>query len=211
MRRTSAVRTAAVVIPAALLLTAGCGLGADAPHPGVAAEVGHTTLSLGDLDTLVDAACLANAEDSQGQATTRGIAEAQEVTKWIGAQIVLHYAADHDLAVPSTIQDLTDVPGWDEMSHDQREVLQDFVDDQARASEVVGKDAGANQIDATDYHVVINPRFDLDISATKFVPTDRQLSVAVSKDATSQTDQPTAEELAALPSSQICGKVPASS
>jgi hypothetical protein len=197
-----------VAAPAALLLLAGCGLGKDAPHPGVAAEVDGQTLSLSDLETLVDAACTANAHDPRGQVTTRGNAAAQEVAKWIGAQVVIADARRHGVPVPSTVQDLSTVPGWDTMSADEQKALQDFVDQQSEANAIVNADPSANNVDATDFDVIINPRFDLGISATKFVPTDQQLSVAVSKEALAETTQPTLQQLQAMPASQVCGTLP---
>lgn len=211
MRRTSATRRALVAVPAALLLLAGCGLGDDAPHPGVAAEVDGQQLSLSDLETLVDAACTANANDPQGQVTTRGNAASQEVTKWIGAQLVISHAENSNLPTPAPVQDMSSVPGWASMSADEHKALQDFVDQQGEANAIVRADPSANDIDASKAHVVINPRFDLDVSATRFVPTDHQLSVAVSKDALAASTQPTLEQLRALPSSQLCGRLPAAS
>ena len=146
----------------------------------------------------------------EGQPTTRGIAAQEKVTQWIQAQVVLDYAYSNHLSVPSSVQDLSGAPGWDRMSTGQQKALQEFADAQEEMQGV----AKANPdlaIDPAKLDIVINPRFDLDVSKDSFVPTDHQLSVAVSKAATDSAQQPTLEQLQALPSSQVCGKVPTGS
>lgn len=202
MRRTPAL----VAVSAALLLASGCGSNA-APHPGLAAQIDGATLSLTDLDSLVDAVCIATANAPQGQATTRGIAASQEVGSWISSQAFIQYAAQHGLAGERTTQDLSGVPGLDQMTADQRAALQNLIDDQAQAT-AINKLAGGLKLDPADFDIVINPRFDLGVSSAGLVASDHQLSVAVSGAALAGQAQPTAAQLAALPASQLCGKRP---
>ena len=203
MRRTRLL----VAVPAALLALSGCGSN-DAPHPGLAAQVDGTSLSLSSLDDLVDAVCIATANAPQGQATTRGIAASQEIGAWVTSQAFIQYAAQHDLPGARTTQDLSGVPGLDQMTTAQRAALQDLIDDQAQAT-AINKLAGGLKLDPADFDIVINPRFDMGATSEGLVASDRQLSVPVSSDAVAAgAQQPTAAQLAALPESQLCGRRP---
>lgn len=202
MRRTPAL----VAATAAVLLVSACGSN-DAPRPGVAAQVDGTTLSLTTLDNLVDAVCIATASSPQGQGTSRGYAAGQEVGTWVTDQAFIQYAAEHGLPGARTAQDLSGVPGIDQMTSDQRAALQDLIDDQAQV-QAINKLAGGLRLDPADFDIVINPRFDLSATDQGLVPTDRQLSVAVSGDALAGGGEPTAAEVAALPDSQLCGRRP---
>jgi len=193
---------------AAVLLTAGCGLGPNAPHPGLAASVGDQRLSLSTLGSVVDAACISDAQDPQGQPTTRGNASQQELTQWITAQTYVQYAQRHHLQANTTTTDLTGVPGWSSMSSDQQSAFQDFVDLQQEAKAIATADRQI-RINPDHFDIVINPRFDIQIQDAKFVSADQQLSVGVSSEALAQGQQLDAAQLAALPAGQLCGKRPA--
>ncbi|WP_460849391.1 hypothetical protein [Nocardioides ultimimeridianus] len=192
---------------AAVLLASACG-SHDAPHPGVAAQVDGTSLSLTSLDNLVDAVCIATANSPQGQGTSRGYAANQEVGTWVTDQAFIQYAAEHGLPGARTAQDLSGVPGIDQMTADQRAALQDLIDDEAQVHAINQLAGGGLRLDPADFDIVINPRFDLSATSQGLVPTDRQLSVAVTGDALSGGSQPTAAEVAALPDSQLCGPRP---
>lgn len=203
MRRTPLL----VAVPAALLALSACGSD-NAPHPGVAAEIDGTSLSLSSLDDLVDAVCIATANAPQGQATTRGIAAAHEIGAWVTSQAFIQYAAQHGLPGDRITQDLSGVPGLDQMTADQRAALQSLIDDEAQAT-AINKLAGGLKLDPADFDIVINPRFDTGVTSGGLVTTDRQLSVAVSSEALAgQAEQPTVAQLAALPESQLCGRRP---
>jgi hypothetical protein len=203
VRRTPALAAAA----AAVLLVSGCG-SHDAPHPGVAAQVDGTTLSLTSLDNLVDAVCIATANSPQGQGTSRGYAADQELGTWVTDQAFIHYAAQHGLPGARTPQDLSGVPGIDQMTADQRAALQNLIDDEAQVHAINQLAGGGLRLDPADFDIVINPRFDLSATSKGLVTTDRQLSVAVSDGSAVGHDQPTAAQVAALPDSQLCGKRP---
>jgi hypothetical protein len=194
-------------VSAAVFLVSGCGVSHDAPRPGVAAEIGGATMSLTDLNTLVDAVCIATTDAPQGQATTRGIAAATELRGWITAQAFIQYAVAHNLPGIRTVQDVSSVPGIGRMTAAERAELQSFIDDQAQASAINKATAGL-QLDPADFNIVINPRFDTSVTGNGLVQTDNQLSVAVSSEALADQAQPTAARLAALPESQLCGRRP---
>ena len=202
-------RTTLVAVSAALLLAAGCGVSDNAPRPGVAAQVDGATLSLSTLDDVVDAICTATAADPQGQATTRGNVATQQVANWIRSQALIQYAAQHDLASPRSVRDLsTVVPGWDQLTDDQRSALETLSEDSEQA-DAISKDPGASDVTPSDFDIVVNPRFGLDMGETGFKNVDTDLSVPVSSQALAGAAQPTAEQLAALPASEICGRLSA--
>ncbi|HWU21453.1 MAG TPA: hypothetical protein VN088_08010 [Nocardioides sp.] len=191
---------------AAVLLASGCG-SHDAPRPGLAAEVDGTSLSLTALDNLVDAVCIATANAPQGQASSRGYVASQEVGAWITSQAFIQYGAQHGLPGARTPQDLSGVPGIDQMNADQRAALQNLIDDQAQAN-AINKLSGGLNLKPKDFDIVINPRFDMGVTDEGLVPTDQALSVAVSGDAIAGGGEPTAAQIAALPASQLCGRRP---
>ncbi|GAB2975782.1 hypothetical protein [Nocardioides montaniterrae] len=190
-------RTSLMVVPIALLL-AGCGLGEGAPHPGVAASVNGAELSLSALDHLVDAVCVANAHDPQGQPVPRAGVEQDQVRGWVRNKALITYAAAHEIAVPSSERDLsTLVPGWSDMTADEQAALQEYATESVEA-DAIAKDPGTAGAQAGDFHIVINPRFGLAPGDTGLSGVDTDLSVPVSAEAKGQS-------VVGLPPGQVCG------
>jgi hypothetical protein len=199
-------RTSLMAVPAALLLLAGCGLGEGAPHPGVAAQVDGSTLTLAQLDTLVDAICVVDAANPQGQPSSRGQVATQQVTDWVRNHVILTYAGQHGVSAPRSTPDLTGTPGWDELTADEQDALVQVVADGGQV-QTVAKDPAVAAVEPSGMHIVINPEFGLQAGASGVTGLDTSLSVPVSDEATAGAKL-TAEQIAALPDSQLCGRRP---
>ncbi|WP_141014241.1 hypothetical protein [Nocardioides sambongensis] len=198
--------TAALVAAASLT---GCGLGDSAPRPGLAAEVEGTTLSLVDLEALLDAACINASATEDAGASSRDTTQLSLLQQWIGSSVLLSYADDEGLETVAPALDESQIAGWEEMDEHQQEVLADYLARQQRAERAL-QAAGDDVPDPAGFDVEINPTFELTISEGSFALADEQLSVAVSDEAVAAGEQTqlTDEQLAALPDSQLCGTRP---
>jgi hypothetical protein len=203
---------AAATAGLAVTVTA-CGnnvIGADGPKPGIAAQVDDHEITLDDLSSVVDGLCTLQEADATATATSRTYAQSQILQAWVSALIDEQYADDHDLAVSPPDSGLEQAPGWDDVSEDDQDALESYVDSFVYSSAVkqqLGKDKTP---DASDYDISINPKFDVRIDGASFVPAGDQLSVPVSKEAKAATGAPpSADELQTLPDDQLCGKRPA--
>ena len=109
------------------------------------------------------------------------------------------YADDQDIEVTATDPGLELAPGWDDVDEDDRDALRAYVD----ASSLVGRSRTgrrrAEAPDPADYDITINPRFDVKLEGTEFVPAGEQLSVPVSDEAATTLEAPTAEDAAGAP------------
>lgn len=208
MFRTRRLVSASAALAAAVSL-AGCGLAEDVPRPGVAAEVEGTTLSLVDLEDLLDAACINASAMEDASASSRDATQLSLLQQWIGSSVLLAYADEQGWETVAPDLDERQIPGWDEMDTRQQEVLGDYLARQQRAEQAL-QAAGDDVPDPAGFEVEINPVFDLTITDGAFAPADDQLSVAVSDEAVAASEQTelSDEQLAALPDSQLCGTRP---
>jgi hypothetical protein len=195
------------------VLASGCSstvIGADGPQPGVAAKVGDAKLSIEDADEMTDAVCTLQEQNPQAQAVTRAIAEQSVVGQWVQAQAARDLAADQGIDVDAQPFDGSQIPGWDDLTDAEQDALTDYVDDvnylQAVAPKLKGDKKG---LDISGVDVTVNPRYDIAVEDQRIVPASNDLSAAVSDESVAgSAKQPTAEQLASLPDSQICGTKP---
>ena len=196
------------------VLASGCSggtvIGADGPRPGVAAEVGDQKLSIEDADAITDAVCAAQEQNPQAQPTTRALAEQGIVAQWVTAQAARELVDQQGLSVDAQPYDRTQIPGFDSLSDDDQELVGSYADDinflQAASSQLKSDEEG---LDIGGVDVTVNPRYDVDIKGDRLVPTSNDLSAAVSDESVAgSADQPTTDQLASLPASQVCGKKP---
>ncbi|MEQ6900557.1 hypothetical protein [Nocardioides sp. YIM 152588] len=201
--------SATALTAAVALGAAGCGLSDDAPRPGVAAEVDGTVIGVDDLTTLVDAVCLST-KAGEGTATSRGAAERGLLQQWIGAEVVAAYAEEYGIDVEAPSSRTSSIPGWDEMSDSEQSAVEDYLDAVGRAQAVMDAAGEEDVPDPDRYDVVINPRFEIAIEDGQFVDAAGQLSVPVSDTAldAASSGELTADQIAALPDSQLCGPRP---
>jgi len=200
---------AATTIGLALVLT-GCAnnvIGDDGPQPGIAAQVEDADITLDDLDSAVDGLCTLQAADERVTATSREYAQAQILQAWVIALVDAEFAEDHQIEATGDDPGLELSPGWDDVDEDDRDPLRSYVDAFVYSSAV--RAAATDETpDPADYDITINPRFDVKLDGTEFVPAGEQLSVPVSDEAATAVEAPTAEELEALPESELCGQRP---
>ena len=201
-------------IAAVAVLASGCSgstvVGAAGPQPGVAAKVGDEKLSIDDADVITDAVCDAQEQNPQAQATTRALAEQGIVAQWVTAQAARQLVDEKGISVDAPAYDRTQIPGWDALSDEEQEIVGSYADDvsflQAAAAKLHTDKQG---LDLAGVDVTVNPRYDVDVQDDRLTPTSNDLSAAVSDQSVAgSADQPTAEQLAALPDSQVCGKKP---
>ncbi|TIC87555.1 hypothetical protein E8D34_10605 [Nocardioides sp. GY 10113] len=202
--------SATALLCAVAVSASGCGIGEAGPRPGVAAEVDGTVLSTSDLNTLVDAVCVITAATPDSAATSRGAAQASLLQSWVGSTVVNAFGDEQGIDGKAPEPDTGSIAGWDQLDSDQQSVVSDYLTRIGSAQAIASASGGSP--DPDDFDVVINPRFGLAIEDGQFVDEDGQLSVAVSdaaKDAaTSTSGQLSADEVAALPDSQLCGARP---
>ncbi|KAA1418926.1 hypothetical protein F0U44_10650 [Nocardioides humilatus] len=191
---------------------AGCGdnvIGSDGPRPGIAAEVEDSQITLDELASVVDGLCTLQEADPAAAATSRAYAQSQILQAWVGALVDEEYADDNDLDITAPASGLKDAPGWADVDEDDQDALEDYVNAFVYASAVTEQIGQGEGPDPADYAISINPKFDVMISATGFVPAGAQLSVPVSKEAKIDTAAPSPESLQDLSNDEICGVRPA--
>lgn len=195
-------------------LASGCGadnvVGGQAPQPGVAAAVEDSTLTLHDADVITAAVCDGMDADPQAQATTRALVAQGVVAQWITVQGAQELAAKEGIDVEAPPFDRKQIPGWDDLSDDEQQVVGDYADGlsflQAVGSKLDKKDKDQNGLNLDGLDVVVNPRYDLRIEDAHLAPASNDLSEAVSEEASAAaTDQPSAEQLQTMPDDQVCG------
>ena len=96
---------------------------------------------------------------------------------------------------------------------EEQEVIGDYADGlsflNAAGPELDQGDEDQDGLDLSGVDITINPRYDISLEDNRLKPVSNDLSVAVSDEsAAGAATQPTAEQLAALPDSQICGPRP---
>jgi len=182
-------------------------IGADGPHPGLAAQVEDAEITLDDLTAVTDGLCTLQAADPNASATSREFAQAQILQAWVSALVKAEFAKDRDVEVTAPDAGLDLAPGWDDVDEDDRDPLRAYVDAFVYSTAVDQAVAGETP-DPTDYDIAINPRFDVELEGAEFVPAGGQLSVPVSDEAAADSAAPTAEALAELPDSEVCGQRP---
>ncbi|HWJ81889.1 MAG TPA: hypothetical protein VNS55_06620 [Nocardioides sp.] len=202
------------------VLTAGCNattvVGAEGPQPGVAARVGDTTLSIDDADLLTDTVCDAQAQNPQAQPTTRVLAEQGIIGQWVTAEAAMQIVDDKGIDVDVQPFDRSQIPGWDDLSEDEQEVVGEYADGlsflNAAGPKLDQGDESQNGLDLSGVDISINPRYDISLQDHRLEASSNDLSVAVSDEsAAGAADQPTTEQLMALPDSQLCGPRPQAS
>ncbi|MEZ0578431.1 hypothetical protein [Nocardioides sp. MH1] len=183
-------------------------IGSDGPRPGIAADVDGSEISLDDLASVVDGVCTLQAA-SDTAATSRSFAQTFLLEDWVQALVMKEYADDHDLDVTPPPSGLEQAPGWDDIDESDRDALESYVQAAVYASAATKQLGDGDEVDPSDYDISINPKFDLALDGTSWVPAGSQLSVPVSKAGADATAQPSDEEVRALPDDQLCGKRPA--
>jgi hypothetical protein len=200
---------AATTIGLALVAT-GCSdnvIGGDGPRPGIAAQVEDTEITLDDLTSVVDGICTLQEADPAAAATSRAYAQAQILQVWVTSLVDAEYADDQQIDATAEDPGLELAPGWDDVDADDQDPLRSYVEAFVYSSAV--RQAVPDETpDPADYDVTINPRFDVKLEGTEFVPAGEQLSVPVSDEAATGIEAPTAEALQELPDDELCGKRP---
>ncbi|GAA3817745.1 hypothetical protein [Nocardioides panacisoli] len=196
------------------VLASGCSgstvIGADGPQPGVAAKVGDVQLSVSDADQITDAVCAAQEQNPQAQATTRVLAEQGIIAQWVTAQAARQLADQQGISVDAQPFDRSQIPGFDKLSDDEQDVVGAYADDisylQAVGSKLKSDKKG---LDLSGVDVTINPRYDINVEDDRLADAGNDLSAAVSDESVAgSAAQPTTEQLASLPDSQVCGTKP---
>jgi len=202
---------AAVATMGLAMTAAGCGsnvIGADGPQPGLAASVEDAEITLDDLSSAVEGLCTLQEADEAAPATSREYARAQILQFWITALVDAEYADDQQIEAAPEDPRLEQLPGWDDVSDDDREALEEYVDAVVYSSAVRQEVSEEEPPDPADYDITINPRFDVKLEGNEFVPAGEQLSVPVSDEAGTDIEEPTPEMLQELPDDELCGKRP---
>ncbi|WP_183098462.1 hypothetical protein [Nocardioides pelophilus] len=182
-------------------------IGADGPHPGLAAQVEDAEITLDDLTAVTDGLCTLQAADPNASATSREFAQAQILQAWVSSLLEAEFAEDRDVDVNAPDAGLELAPGWDDVDEDDRDPLRAYVDAFVYSSALAEALEGEAP-DPGDYDITINPRFDVRLDGAEFVPAGGQLSVPVSDEAALDDAAPTAETLQDLPDDEICGQRP---
>lgn len=229
-RRTSL----AAVALTGLVLTAGCGLTDNAPHPGAAAEVDGTSLSLDTVDKAVGDYCAMLAEHPDETPFPVALIRTQVTLLWSRAQAIDAVATTYDVPIPADLDEAAvkaDWAGLGEVDDDNLESFTWLSDIRTRDDAMIaaigtaaglrddgqalaGEDAynrGSELVAAwlVDHEPDLNPVFGDVEWSTGTISADT-LSVPVSDEATSLLDLSTvsAERVAELPASQRCGPEP---
>jgi peptidyl-prolyl cis-trans isomerase SurA len=194
------------------VLASGCStvIGADGPQPGVAAKVGDAELSVSDADDITDAVCAAQEQNPQAQATTRLLAEQGIIAQWVTAQAARELADDQGISVDAQPFDRSQIPGFDKLSDDEQDVVGAYADDISYLQAVGSKlKSDKDGLDLSGVDVTINPRYDISVEDDRLKDVSNDLSAAVSDESVAgSAKQPTTDQLASLPDSQVCGTKP---
>lgn len=212
------------------LVVTGCGtdnvIGGDGPVPGVAASVNDETLTIDELDDVVDDYCALYVDYPQADPYPKSFLRRQLVASWVDATAVEQLADEAGIAVPEATDGQVE-EAWaqlGEVDDDNRATfalltrIQSLVQDALvqLGQEDLGEDGPATQEAAdrglelvrgwlAEQDVTVNPTFGSVTDGT--VGTDpEELSLAVSdvaREATAQEWSP--EYLADLPAVQRCG------
>lgn len=210
MNKVGRTLAAATTIGIALVAT-GCSdsvIGGDGPQPGIAAQVEDTEITLDDLTSVVDGICTIQEADPAATATSREFAQARILEVWVTSLVDAEYADDQQIDATAEDPGLELAPGWDDVDEDDRDALESYVEAFVYSSAVRQAVPEEETPDPADYDITINPRFDVKLEGTEFVPAGEQLSVPVSDEAATETEAPTAEALQELPDDELCGKRP---
>jgi hypothetical protein len=200
---------AATTIGLALVLT-GCSsnvIGDDGPRPGIAAQVEDAEITLDDLTSAVEGLCTLQEADERSAPTSREYAQSQILQAWITSLVDAEFADDQQIDASAEDPGLELSPGWDDVDEDDRDALRSYVDAFVYSS-AVQQASPDERADPADYDITINPRFDIELDGTEFVPAGEQLSVPVSDEAAVDLEAPTPEALEELPDDELCGKRP---
>ena len=196
------------------VLASGCSgstvIGADGPQPGVAAKVGDEKLTVDDADEITDAVCAAQEQNPQAQATTRVIAEQGVVAQWVTAQAARQLVDQQGIDVQAQPFDRSQIPGFDKLSDDAQDLVGAYADDisflQAAGPKLKSDKKG---LDVSGVDITINPRYDITVEDDRLSDVSNDLSAAVSDQSVATSAKtPSADQIAALPDSQICGTRP---
>lgn len=205
--RTLAATAVTFGLAAAATGCAGNVIGADGPHPGLAAQVEDAEITLDDLTAVTDGLCTLQAADPNASATSREFAQAQILQAWVSSLVEAELAEDRGLDVSAPDAGLELAPGWDDVDEDDRDPLRAYVDAFVYSS-AINEALEGEAPDPDDYDITINPRFDVRLEGAEFVPAGGQLSVPVSDEAAADTAAPTPEAIQDLPDDEICGQRP---
>jgi hypothetical protein len=121
-------KAAAGIAVLALALTA-CTTGGDGPRTGgVAAQVGETTIRIGDVNSMTDALCVARG------AAGRPMLRSQAST--FAAEVLVQQAMLDEFGLGAGVEFPGDpqfeIPGWDGMSAEERAEVRTILDVQSR-------------------------------------------------------------------------------
>jgi hypothetical protein len=201
-----------LAVAAAVLLT-GCGSVPDY-NPGVAARVGDTTVSSGEVQDVAAAYCPAIVSQLQGQAVALSQVNARVAGSLTLRAAAEQFADDQGVTVDPSYQQTIDQAEsggqFKGLSASEKDAVIEVGGAELYAAAVakaVGTD-GEKLFDQwlVDHDVQINPRYGVELGGGKAAVSDTSVSVAVSDSAKQAiADQPDQSWVAALPESQRCG------
>lgn len=218
---------------AAVVLLSGCGVAGTQFHPGVAAQVGDTTITTRHVDQVTDDYCQAVEKVNEGQEQTEDQQTPMRyLTHEFATDLIVKAASeqladDYDVKPGSSYQGgLAQLePQLTKLSGDQKDAVREIVGARSYAEDVLSQigelsleKQGTDQSTAdeqyaegqkilrawmTDHDVEINPKYAIDFGIPGQVDTD--LSTAVSTTAKDGLlQQPKADYTTSLPDNFVC-------
>ncbi len=224
-----------------LLGTAGCGtdgVGADGPLAGsVAASVDGESISVDDVTNLVGAYCVSLEQDPAAASTgggPRALIQEQILANWIQSLAAAELQDEIGYEDVPPPQEGEEIPGWAEMSADQRTALEKFMEDSrylGAALQVLVPEGAADPqgeafaglaaaIEESGVDVTVNPRYRIEFvdgavadSVPLAVPVDPAARaeadyVAELESALAAGREPDRTYVRSLPEDQLCGPRP---